>query len=169
MPPPITTERLELRTYRPEDVDGIQAMLYGDPDVRRHTGGAWSLSATRATIAGYIALQDRCGYSYWAVLERGTGELVGEAGLKPLELNAQADVELGYAFRKASWGQGYATEVGRAVLDEAFGALGLERVFATVDDANAGSRHVLDKLGFAAAGSVVVDGVELLLLVLEGP
>jgi len=163
---PITTERLELRAYRPDDIVPIHAVLYGDPDVRRHTGGISSLAETRAMIERYIAAQERDGYAFWAVVERDTRQLVGEAGLKPVG-DEGSDVELGYAFGKAYWGRGYATEAGRAVLDAAFGVLALERVVATAHEANAGSRNVLAKLGFSSAGSVVIDGTELSYFVLD--
>lgn len=137
--------------------------------MRRHTGGVSSLAETRAYIEGYMADHERCGYAYWAVVERATGELAGEAGLKAVGDAAPGEIELGYAFRAAASGRGYATEVGRAVLAEAFGPLGLARVVATVHEANAGSRQVLFKLGFADAGSIVVEGTELLYLALERP
>jgi ribosomal-protein-alanine N-acetyltransferase len=162
---PIMTDRLKLRAYRAEDIPAIHATLYGDPDVRRHTGGISSIAETRAYVERYMADHERDGYAYWAVIERETGELVGEAGLKAVGEAAPDDIELGYAFRQACWGLGYATEIGRAVLDEAFGALGLDRVAATVHQANAGSRHVLAKLGFTAAGTVVIGETELLYLV----
>ena len=163
---PITTERLELRPYRPQDVPQIHALLYGDPEVRALTGAVSTLVETRATIERYIDTQRRAGYSYWPVVERATGELVGEAGLKPLD-DEGPEVELGFAFAAAYWGRGYATEAGRGVLDEAFGQLGLEQVFATAREENAASRHVLGKLGFADASPHRSDGAELLYFVVR--
>jgi len=163
---PITTERLTLRPYRPEDVEPIHAVLYGDEQARRFTGGVWEMAVTRTIIEGYIERQSIDGYSFWAVLESGSGELIGEAGLTPLGAdNEGPEVELGYAFAPHAWGHGHATEAGRAVLDAAFGPLTLERVVAVVDDANAGSRNVLAKLGFGAAGRRRVYGGDLLYLV----
>ena len=161
---PLGTERLELRAYRPDDVAPIHAVLYGDPQVRRHTGGISTLAETQAIIERYIAAQERDGYAFWPVFERETGSLAGEAGLKPVG-DEGPDLELGYTFGEAYWGRGYATEVGRAILDAAFDGLGLDRVVATVQEANAGSRHVLAKLGFSPAGTVVFDGTDLLYLV----
>jgi [ribosomal protein S5]-alanine N-acetyltransferase len=147
---PIESERLLVRVYEPGDVSRLHAELYGDPAVRRWTGGPSTLDETRAVVAAYIDAHERNGYAYWAVIERESGDLVGEAGLKPLD-DVGPEIELGYAFRQASWGRGYATEVARAVLDRAFGQLELDRVYATARAENTGSRHVLEKLGFAAA------------------
>jgi ribosomal-protein-alanine N-acetyltransferase len=163
---PITTARLELRPYQPEDVARIHAVYYGDDEARRLTGGASTRAQTQATIERYIDLQERKGYSFWAVLERETGDMVGEAGLKPFE-GGGLDVELGYAFGPAYWGRGYATEAGRAVLSEAFGSLGVTRLVAVTSDDNQGSQHVLHKLGFVADGRREVYGGDFLHFVLE--
>ena len=55
--------------------------------------------------------------------------MAGEAGLVPLG-GEGPDIELGYGLGSAFWGRGLATELGRAILDEAFGPLGLQRVVA---------------------------------------
>ena len=166
MPLPIITERLELRAYRPEDVPRIHAALYGNAEARRLTGGVSDLDATRTTIEGYIERQRAVGYSFWAVLERSTGDLVGEAGLKPLE-DKGPEIEIGYAFTPPVWGRGYATEAGRGVVAEAFGPLGLDRIVGVTSEDNIGSRRVFAKLGFAESGRCHAYGEDLLYFVIE--
>jgi Acetyltransferase (GNAT) domain len=73
-----------------------------------------------------------------------TGRLVGTAGLRPLE---DLGLEIFYSLSPASWGQGYATEAARAVLDYALGPLGLPEVLAEVDEGNAASIAVIERLG----------------------
>jgi [ribosomal protein S5]-alanine N-acetyltransferase len=124
---PIVTERLRLRPYVIDDVPAIHAVLYGDPEAMRLIDGAVDLDETRRRIELYIANQRSAGYSFWAVVERATGALAGGAGLIPFG-GEGPDVELGYAFGRAFWGRGYATEAGRAVLAEALGPLGLTRL-----------------------------------------
>jgi ribosomal-protein-alanine N-acetyltransferase len=158
---PIITARLILRSYQPQDVPRIHAVYYGDQEARRLTGGASTLTQTQITIERYIDLQQLMGYSFWAVLERETGDIIGEAGLKPFE-GGGLDVELGYAFGAAYWGRGYATEAGRAVVGEAFGPLGLKRLVAVTSDNNRPSQHVLQKLGFVPDGRREVYGADLL-------
>ena len=158
---PITTDRLVVRPYVIEDVADIQRVLYGDPAAMRTLGGALTIDATHRQIALHIAQQDRDGYSFWAVLDRETGAMAGEAGLVPLG-GEGPQIELGYAFGTAFWGRGLATEVGRAILAEAFGPLGLERVVAVTRPDNLASQRVLAKLGFTPAGHRRVWGEEQL-------
>ena len=113
-----------MRPYVIDDVGAIHRVLYGDPSAMRTLGGAVALEATRRQIALHISQQERSGYSFWAVLDRESGAMAGEAGLVPLG-GEGPEIELGYAFGTAFWSRGLATEVGRAILAEAFAGLGL--------------------------------------------
>jgi ribosomal-protein-alanine N-acetyltransferase len=166
MPLPILTERLELRPYVIDDVPAIHAVLYGDADAMRLVGGAVDLAETRRRIEDYIARQHSAGYSFWAVVERRTGALAGEAGL--IAFGGEGpEVELGYAFGRDFWGRGLATEAARAVVAEAFGPLALQRVVAVTKPVNLGSQRVLAKLGFVPRGRRHVWDAEQLYYVCE--
>ncbi|MGH2942404.1 MAG: GNAT family N-acetyltransferase [Solirubrobacteraceae bacterium] len=166
MPLPILTERLVLRAYDCTDLDELHAALYSDDDAMRLLGGPRDLAGTRAALERSMTQQERAGFSFWPVIERESGLLVGEAGLFPLAPDGP-DVALGYAFGARHWGRGYATEAAGAVLAEAFGPLGMERVVAITREANQGSRRVLSKLGFRMEGMRHVWGAEQLFFVLE--
>lgn len=134
------------------DVAAIHA-VYSDPEVMRHVGHGpvGGLAETEATLAAYIEHQERHGFSFWAVVERQSGALIGDAGLYSAEAAAD-EIELGYTLGAARWGRGYATEAARACLDVGFRELALDEILAVADPANAASVHVLDKLGMVAAG-----------------
>ena len=76
----------------------------------------------RRALRTYADILAARGYSFVAVCERDTGALVGDAGLHPLG-GTGPDVELGYTLARAAWGRGYATELGRALVEHAFGTL----------------------------------------------
>ena len=166
MPLPIVTERLTLRAYRPSDLADLHNVLYSSEEAMALLGGARELVATRAALERSIRQQRSDGYSFWPVIERASGKLIGEAGLFPLAPGGP-DISLGYALGADYWGRGYASEAARAVLAEAFGPLGMTRVVAITREANAGSRNVLRKLGFRMDGCRHVWGAEQLYFVLE--
>jgi RimJ/RimL family protein N-acetyltransferase len=60
--------------------------------------------------------------------------------------------EFGYWLARTAWGQGYATEAGRAVLSRAFARHDRLHIDAGHLAGNARSRRVLDKLGFHQTG-----------------
>jgi RimJ/RimL family protein N-acetyltransferase len=163
---PIFTERLVLRRYEAGDLHQLHAALYSDADAMALLGGARDIAGTRAALERSMSQQEIGGFSFWPVIERESGQLVGEAGLFPLTPGGP-DISLGYAFGAPYWGRGYATEASRAVLAEAFGSLGLERVIAITREANLGSRRVLQKLGFRMEGCRHVWGAEQLYFVLD--
>jgi len=60
------------------------------------------------------------------------------------------DVAVGqeiYVFAKDKWGQGYATEAGRAICDYAFDRLRFKRLIALIDPDNVASARVAEKAG----------------------
>jgi len=59
---------------------------------------------------------------------------------------------VGYWIGRPFWGRGYATEATQAIVDLAFGPLGVDAVAATSRVTNGASRRVLEKCGFQFAG-----------------
>ena len=119
------------------------------PAVRRFLFDGAVLAA--AEIAEAIADSTRdfaaAGYGLWLVHEKGGIDLVGTAGLRPLD---DAGLEIFYSLAPGWWGNGYATEAARAVLETALGPLGLPEVLAEVDEDNASSVAVVSRLGMEA-------------------
>jgi [ribosomal protein S5]-alanine N-acetyltransferase len=165
----LTTERLHLRPFRPGDEAAIHA-VYADPEVMRFVGhGAHRTSAeTAAALRTYGDVLERHGYSFLAVTERASGALIGDGGLHPLA-GIGPDVELGYTLARRAWGRGYATELGRALIQYAFTVLRVPRVVAQVEPANAASRHVLAKLGMSERETRIAYGRPHLLYSVENP
>ena len=151
----LITERLILRPVTTQDQAVLQAH-WNTPDVRRFLFDGAMLSP--AEIAETIMESQRgfaaAGYGLWLLSERDGTELVGTAGLRPLE---GLGLEIFYSLAPRSWGRGYATEAAQAVVEHALGPLGLPEVLAEVDEGNAASVAVVKRLDMTAFG--VVPGV----------
>jgi ribosomal-protein-alanine N-acetyltransferase len=145
---PLDTERLTIRTFRPDDRAAMQP-IYDDEEVMRFIDTRGEDPST--WVEGYIRYQREHGFAYWAIEERATGELIGEAGLGPLDGHGP-EVELGYLLRRDRWGRGLATEAAIACVRAAFDGLGLSEVVAVVDVGNEASVNVLRKAGFEHDG-----------------
>ena len=153
----LETDRLAMRPFVPEDIEAVHAYRR-DPDVMRFTGGPdRSLEDTSRTIEMYRRCQDEYGFSKWAVVLKGTGELVGDSGLLPM--NDVPEFELGYRLARRFWSLGLATECGRAWLRAAFLHLNLERVFAHSDERHDVSIRVMRKLGMEFDGQARIAGI----------
>jgi RimJ/RimL family protein N-acetyltransferase len=66
-------------------------------------------------------------------------------------------LSMGYCFDRAAWGQGYATEAARSVIQWAFDSLDANRLQAETDTRNVASARVLEKLGFIREGTLRED------------
>ncbi len=156
VPLPIETERLLIRPFLVEEDTGPMLAVYGDPEVMRFIpGGALTgAAAVRATLEKHVSRQERLGFGGWAIVERRTGDVIGDVGFGILE--PTGDVELGYTLARAYWGHGYATEAAGACLDAGLEHIAVPRIVAVVDEANEASLRVAERIGMARAGTIEV-------------
>ena len=96
--------------------------MWADEEVTRHIGGMpRSRQDVWSTLLRAVGHWQLMGYGYWIVERRGTGEFLGEAGFADQKRALPAELvtgpEAGWAFTRAAWGQGIATEAMRAALD----------------------------------------------------
>jgi RimJ/RimL family protein N-acetyltransferase len=159
------TERLVLRRFTEADAEAL-LLLESDPEVLRYVGRKPlpDVESYRRHIRSRFLLYDGkpgC-HGAWAVLERASGEVIGGCSLRPA-LDAPhaaamaygpGEVELGYGLRRSSWGQGYATELARALVRRAFNGPDADRVVASVCAANTASIRVLEKAGLRREGGL---------------
>ncbi len=89
---------------------------------------------------------ERRGYGRIAFVDRATGELIGCGGVVHPE--QQPEPEVKYAFRKDTWGNGFATEAITALIDYATHTLGIKWMVATIAPGNTPSQRVMSKVGF---------------------
>jgi RimJ/RimL family protein N-acetyltransferase len=152
----LETPRLLLRPFGPGDAENVHP-IYSDPVVMRYvaTGPMTDFAVTQRLLDDYGAHQKRHGYSFWAVIERSSGQLIGDAGLYR---TPAGEVELGYTLGAAWWGRGYATEAASRWVSVAFDELGIDEVVALAEPANIASLHVLTKLGLIRDGERIAFG-----------
>lgn len=141
--PTLTTQRLILRKFAPEDVPALHEIL-SDPVV--NTFLPWfptkTLEETRRFLeARYLkSYEAPSGYQY-AICLKEDGRPIGYIGVSPSDAH-----DLGYGLGRAYWGKGIAAEAGRAVLERCRRA-GYPFVTATHDVHNPHSGRVMQKLG----------------------
>lgn len=142
----VLTRRLRLEPVGPELADDLW-LVHQDDDIAEWYAGRWSRDqATRTAAAMGRAWRDD-GVHKWLAYRRDTGELVGRGGLSRTDIEGRRRLELGWAVRGPHQGNGYATEIGRAGLDLAFGELDAVDVVAFTETHNARSRAVMTRLG----------------------
>jgi len=147
----LTTERLLLRAFAPDDVEAVHAYA-GDPEVCRYTD--WGPNTPDQSAAFVDELQaasaaEQADSLTWAVT--AAGNVVGACSVTVTSRQHRRGV-MGYVLAHTHWGQGYATEAAAAVLRFAREELGLQRVEATCRPDNVASQRVLRKIGMQREG-----------------
>jgi len=147
----LTTERLSLRRFTPDDLDWLAA-LYGDPDVTRHLGGVKSRAQTQDVLDARILnyYDEHPGLGIWMTIDRGTGNPVGFHLLN--HIRGESIIQVGYALARPAWGKGYASEMAEAVLGYGFRELRLPRIAGMTSKQNHASLRVLQKIGLERRG-----------------
>ena len=143
----LETERLILRQFTTEDAGFILDLL-NEPSFIQNIGdrGVRTLEGASAYILnGPVASYAKNGFGLYLVVLKEAHEPIGMCGL--IKRDGLEDVDIGYAFLPKFWSKGYAVESALAVKAYAKNAIGLHRIVAITDPANAGSIRVLEKIG----------------------
>ena len=154
----LETARLRLEPYRDDHVDGLLA-LNSAPEVMRYISGKPDTrEETIAIVERVKARWAEVGYSWWAFIERETGELVGAGCLQNLRREATmlpdlaCPMELGWRLRRDRQGRGYASEAAIAIADFAFARRGAQELLAVCDPGNLASAKVMARIGMQPLG-----------------
>ncbi|MFI1930905.1 GNAT family N-acetyltransferase [Streptomyces sp. NPDC020330] len=148
----LTTERLLLRPFGPQDTYPVHAACQ-DPDIQRWTVIPSPYRLTDAEVfttklcpAGW---QDDSSYGFALVL-RETGALVGALGID--RRSRPGTYEVGYWSAKEHRGRGYVTEAVLGSARWAFSSLGADRLEWRAEIGNLASRAVVLRAGFRPEG-----------------
>jgi ribosomal-protein-alanine N-acetyltransferase len=148
----LQTRRLTLRPLRAEDAPALLEAR-GDPEVMRFWD--WPPQKNAAEVAEVIRDHESViaegTVHWWAVAAAADAPAIGECDLSEIDRHNKR-AELGFLFRRASWGKGYAREAAEAVVNHAFGPLEMERLSARIHAGNEHGRRLLEKLGFSHEG-----------------
>jgi RimJ/RimL family protein N-acetyltransferase len=158
VPLPIESHRLLIRAFVADTDSDAMLDVYGDPEVMRFIpGGALSdIAAVREMLEIHTRAQLLRGFSFWSVVERMTGRVIGDAGFGIFA--PTGDIELGYTLARDCWGRGYATEAASACLAAGLTHLAPTRIIAVVDEENTASLGVAERIGMARIETVEVHG-----------
>jgi RimJ/RimL family protein N-acetyltransferase len=140
----IETDRLTIRSFLESDIPEYAAIV-GDPEVTGFLGDGspHSYEQAAAYICDCIRSEAEEGFARYAVIIRETGELIGFCGFKKIH----DYIDFGWRYARRAWGNGYATEAARAVLDYGINTLKLSSIVAKSAVENTGSVRVTEKIG----------------------
>ena len=161
----LETDRLLLRPFANNDWE-MALETFMDPEVMKFVADVGSEEALAEEMKTAIRRGAGGRIGVWCVLQRETGEKLGTAILLPLPIEEDdtdwsllqvdrypdADIEVGFILKRSAWGNGYATEACRRLIQFAFEETELDEIVAVTDPRNAASQKVLRKCGLRDEG-----------------
>lgn len=153
----LETERLILRRWRDDDLDGYAAMN-ADPEVMRYIGDGHVHDRAEAAASLARIRQDWSthGFGRWAVELRSDGTFAGFCGVGFLKSFPElaGEPEIGWRLPRAVWGAGYATEAAIASRDDFFRTTGYDHLISLSQPGNVASQRIMEKLGMLRVDDV---------------
>jgi ribosomal-protein-alanine N-acetyltransferase len=148
----LETERLVLRRPIVSDAQEIFERYAGDPIATRHM--SWPTHRTFADTYAFLAWSE-ADWELWPagsylIFSRESEDLL--LGGTGLSFRTPVSAITGYVLAQDAWGQGFATESLRAMMELAR-QTGVKRLEAECHAEHRASAHVLEKCGFQCEGT----------------
>jgi RimJ/RimL family protein N-acetyltransferase len=149
----LNTSRLLLREYVQDDWHAVLAYQRDPRYLRFYAWNDRTEDDVRDFLQQFIDSQHerpRKKFAF-AVTLKPNGQLIGNCNIR----KSRAEdfiAEIGYEIAPAHWGNSYATEAARAIVEFGFDELKLHRLAAWCIAENTASAHVLEKIGMRLEG-----------------
>ncbi len=157
----IETDRLILRSFTINDLDDLDS-IFSKPIVMKYLGlqgKPMTRDETEIALLSMIKHWERYGYGRLAVISKVDKQLIGCAGLR----NFEEEAELVYLIDNQYWGQGLATEIATRFLRFGFEKHNFKKIIAFTRPENTASRNVMEKVGMSFVKETFVFGITVVL------
>ena len=151
----ITTDRLIVRRFEYSDDDSMLRNWIADEKIQSmYSEPVYSTKEeVKELLDKYIGSYERPDYYRWAVIEKASGECIGQIAYFLVDSkNHFAEIE--YCIGAEFQCRGYATEATKAVIAFGFDRINLHKVQICTKTINKPSRRVIEKCGFTYEGTL---------------
>lgn len=145
----LESERVLLRGWKESDLEPWIALNL-DPENLRYFPRIYSPEESRVSYSRIKEIFDSGPIGLWAAEEKSSGEFMGFVGIARQDIPGVSFMpchEIGWRLDKQYWGQGYATEAARVVLDYGLNQVGLAEIYSFTAVHNLPSINVMKKIG----------------------
>lgn len=143
----LETDHLMLRPITLDDAEDLFEYA-SDPENTRHTFPTHQSIEETEWVISNLFMSSPLGN--FAIELKKNGKMIGTCDLRVNE--SEKSAELAYAINKKYWGNGYAPEAAKKLLELAFQDLKIERLWAKFSSENPASGRVMEKIGMEKEG-----------------
>ncbi len=151
----LESERLILRRLTLDDAEAMFGNWASDDEVTRYL--TWPTHKTvddsKRFISYCIENYGNAAFYNWAMELKDTHELIGNVAIVNV-FEETCSMELGWVIARKCWGNGYAPEAARRIMDLLFDEVGVNCIFAKHDVNNPKSGRAMRKLGMKYEGTL---------------
>lgn len=157
----IETERLIIRYFDNNDVDDYFEFA---SDPRVGPNAAWAPHVSKKESLKYIKIYKK-EKNVFAIVLKKNNKVIGKIGLyKELPVSDffnKTQRELGFCINPQYWGNGYALEASKAVVDYAFKSLDIDLLWCGHFYYNHQSESVIKRLNFNFYNEIIYDATDI--------
>ena len=157
------TDRLMIRPLELADIDKWAVYLADEqvtkyyPDLMKSDIGNWADKWIKKALQRYA----EGSFGLMALIERSSGNFVGQCGLLMQHIDGKDEIEIGYHLLPAFWGKGYATEAAQKFKQIAFTEYDFSQLISIIMIDNKPSQKVAERNGMSRYNKTVYKGSEV--------
>ena len=151
----IETERLILRRFEHTDDEAMLKYWIADEKIQSlYSEPVYTTKeAVKELLDKYISSYEKDDYYRWAIIEKTTGECIGQIAYFLVDSKNQF-AEIEYCIGSEFQCNGFATEATKAVIAYGFDKMNLHKVQICTKTINLPSKRVIEKCGFTYEGTL---------------
>ena len=150
--PTIETDRLILRKIKKSDAKDLYEYCSSEVSAKY---SLWEphedLGVTRQYISWLLRSEKRGEYFTWGIELKSSGKLIGTVSLPSIDKDYKV-AEIGYGIIDSYWGNGYASEAIKAIMEYGFCTVGFICINAKIMKENSASVRVASAVGMQCDG-----------------
>ena len=142
----LENERFFFREYQEEDLFSLR-QIYQDSENMKYFGAPYDERMMRRLMDWTQENYRKYGFGFWAIIDKHSGEFIGDCGLSLQNIDGELLPEIGYHINPKYHNQHYATDAARLVREYGFATFGFKSLYGYTVEANLPSISVMKNNG----------------------
>ena len=142
----IECERFYLREYRESDYQDLSE-IYQDAENMKYFGAPYDDKMMRRLMDWTFDNYQKYGFGFWAIIDKSSGEFIGDCGLSMQHIDGEWLPEIGYHLKRKYHHMGYAIQAATLVKEYIFKNYNFDALYGYTEEENIPSINVMKKNG----------------------